>query len=103
MTSDGGTVTSTGSQLASLGFPEGEILVLHVRLRELFGNRSSLLGPHVDTYSDAARGLIALIREHLKPSAMLVPSFTYSFTKTGVFDRANTIGEVGRFGNSLGC
>ncbi|MGE4505028.1 MAG: AAC(3) family N-acetyltransferase [Desulfovibrionaceae bacterium] len=75
------------------GLPRGRALYLHVRLK---GVAASL----EQTYPRAARSLLAAFAA-FDPEAVLVPSFTYSYTSTRVFDVLSTPSEVGRFSEEI--
>ena len=79
--------------LAQTGLPRGRALMLHVRLRGLRG--ATGLG-----YAECARLVLEAV-DAFEPSAVLVPAFTYSFTKSGVFHRAHSRAETGRFSEEV--
>lgn len=88
-------------KLQGLELPQDRLVVVHVRLKDLV---------HPSELGDADQGidyaalsleLIAALDELYSPIGILVPAFTYSFTKTGIYDRANTPSEVGRFGEEI--
>jgi len=87
--------------LSPLAIPTGQILMLHVRLKGL--RESERLSPILGgcDYPTLAQLILEGIMRQFKPVAILVPAFTYGFTKTGVFDRTKTAGEVGRFGEEV--
>ncbi|MAZ43968.1 MAG: hypothetical protein CMF48_02145 [Legionellales bacterium] len=64
-------------------------IVVHVRLSGVLKD--------TDCYSKQASCLLDMLRTNFKPSSIIVPTFTYSFTKTGKFEVLNTPSEVGRF------
>ena len=75
------------------GLPKHEPMLVHVgirRLRDRWG---------VST-ADASELLLERLLER-EPSQLFVPSFTYSFTKTGRFSRATTPAEVGGFSEHI--
>lgn len=76
----------------NLGIPRDEILFLHVRLKDLRRD---------EPYGEASKILAEELVEAAWPKTILVPTFTYSFTKNGVYDRVNTGCEVGRFGEEV--
>jgi hypothetical protein len=53
------------------------------------------------TANDVHLAVEKFLDELYSPLGILVPAFTYSFTKTGIYDRANTPSEVGRFGEEI--
>lgn len=77
--------------IKSLELPQNEVLFLHVRLKGI----SDL------PYNESAKQILKYLEEFYKPKTILVPTFTYSFTKTGIYNRKNTCSEVGRFGEEV--
>ena len=75
--------------IQNLALAQNEILFIHIRLKGLSESFS---------YKEQARQIIGYLEEFYKPKTILIPTFTYSFTKTGIYDRVNTSSEVGRFG-----
>jgi len=63
-----------------INIPKGRIIVVHARL----SNLKELM--KVD-YTEAARAIIDSIYELYQPKTILVPTFTYSFTKSGIYHR----------------
>lgn len=93
---------SLAGLLGPLALPQGSILVLHVRLKGLLqassgSNQNSI---SID-YRKLSTDLMAVLNDLYQPQGILVPTFTYSFTKTGIYDRTSTPGEVGRFGEEI--
>lgn len=78
--------------IKSLKIPTNEIIFLHVRLKGLTTNIS---------YSEQSKQIIGFLQELYSPKTILIPTFTYSFTKTGIYDRVHTVSEVGRFGEEV--
>ncbi len=67
--------------------------MLHVRMR----------GLHADTglsYAECTRIVLAAVAD-FSPRAVLVPAFTYSFTRSGVFHRRFSRSEAGRFSEEV--
>jgi aminoglycoside 3-N-acetyltransferase len=88
-------------KLQGLKIPRHRLVIVHVRLKDLVDPAElGDTGQPVD-YKKLSLELIAALKELYSPLGILVPSFTYSFTKTGIYDRANTPGEVGRFGEEV--
>lgn len=69
--------------------PSGQPLLVHAGIRGLRDRWGLSTGA-------ASEVLVAKLIER-KPSHLFVPSFTYSFTKTGDFSRSNSLSEVGGF------
>lgn len=81
--------------LRHLALPQGTIVVLHVRLKGLMGIDNN---PCSIDYQKISTDLLSIINDLYQPRGILVPTFTYSFLKTGIYDRSSTYSEVGRFG-----
>jgi len=77
-----------------INIPKGRIIVVHARL----SNLKELM--KVD-YTEAARAIIDSIYELYQPKTILVPTFTYSFTKSGIYHRLFSKSEVGRFSEEV--
>ncbi|MDG5801027.1 AAC(3) family N-acetyltransferase [Marinilabiliaceae bacterium ANBcel2] len=73
----------------NLNLPLNRILFLHVKLKGIDDDIC---------YAERTKLIIKYIEELYKPKTILIPTFTYSFTKTGIFNRATSSCEVGRFG-----
>jgi aminoglycoside 3-N-acetyltransferase len=78
--------------IKTLSLPKNEILYLHVQLKGLSSKLS---------YSELTKRMIYFLEEFYCPKTILVPTFTYSFTKTGIYDLKNTPSEVGRFSEEV--
>lgn len=78
--------------LEGLTLPKGQILYVHARLRGVHGSDPSL------GYRGLYAELIASLADRFAPRAILVPTFTYDFTRSGAFDVRESPSEVGRFG-----
>jgi aminoglycoside N3'-acetyltransferase len=76
----------------SLELPSNEIIFLHVGLK---GITESL------DYKEISNQLIEEIYNLYSPKTILIPTYTYSFTRTGIFDRVKTPSETGRFGEEV--
>lgn len=75
--------------IQNLNIPKNEILFVHAKLK----------GLNIDIgYQEVAKQIIGYLEYYYKPKTILIPTFTYSYTKTGLYDRLNTPSEVGRFG-----
>jgi len=72
--------------LNGLEIPKGEILFLLVKIKHI---STKLL------YSDISKNIINLLNKYYAPKTILVPTFTYFFTKTGIFNKLNTPSGVG--------
>ena len=76
----------------SFNLPKNEILFLHVRLKGISNTMP---------YDLLSKKIIDLIDEVYTPKTILVPTFTYNYTKTGLYDRINSPAEVGRFSEEI--
>lgn len=75
----------------SIQLPQGKILFLHVKLREIAEKAGRT------DYLEIAREIVDGLRSTYSPRAILVPTFTYTFTKSGIYHHQNSCSEVGRF------
>jgi aminoglycoside 3-N-acetyltransferase len=78
--------------LGNINLPKNEILFLHVRLKGISDYMS---------YTDLSKQIIEVLNDLYTPKTILVPTFTYSFTKTGIYDIKNSASEVGRFSEEI--
>lgn len=78
--------------LERLNLPKNEILFLHVKLKGISDEIS---------YKKVSKQIIEILGNLYSPKTILVPTFTYSYTKTGVYNRVNSPSEVGRFGEEI--
>jgi aminoglycoside N3'-acetyltransferase len=88
-------------KLGALELPPRRILVIHVRLKDLVNPAEIACTDKAPDYTALSLDLITTLKELYSPLGILVPTFTYSFTKTGIYDRTNTPSEVGRFGEEI--
>ena len=68
-------------------------VILYVRLKNLFGDKKY--------YKFQTEDLLNMIREYLQPSEIYIPTFSYSFTKTKLYNVSSTPSEVGRFSEEI--
>lgn len=73
--------------------PKQSVVVLHIGLKGLYENSKG--------YEYDALTILDEIRTQLEPRAIYVPTFTYTFPKTKVFDVRNSLAEVGRFSEEI--
>lgn len=78
--------------LKDIDLPKNEILFLHVRLKGISDEVS---------YKLLSQEILKILTDLYQPKTILVPTFTYSFTKTGIYDRIDSPGEVGRFSEEI--
>ena len=79
--------------LSQFGIPDNQILFIHARLKGL--KKESVLDD-LD-YETLTKLLLDCFMDSFDPKAILVPTFTYSFTDSGVYHRNFSKSEVGRF------
>ena len=77
--------------IKSLNLPQNEILFLHVALKGL-GELP---------YNELSKQIVGYLEEFYKPKTILIPTYTYSFTQTPVFNRNLSASQVGRFGEEI--
>lgn len=80
------------AHLEQLNLPKNEILFLHIKLKGIADDIP---------YRELSNQIIQLLEELYSPKTILVPTFTYSFTKQGVFNRMSSPSEVGRFSEEI--
>ncbi len=78
--------------IKNLNLPQNCILYLHVRLKGIDSSH---------TYAKQTELIIKKLEDLYNPKTILIPTFTYSFAETGLYDRVNTPSEVGRFGEEV--
>ncbi len=79
---------------SSLQIPENRIIVIHARLKNIKNNLDL-------SYESSARLILEWFYNFYRPKTVLVPSFTYSFTRSGIFHRVFSRSEVGRFSEEI--
>lgn len=87
--------------LAGLNIPKNELILLHVRLKNLMPRDAQHSDLQTIDYSTLSRAIVDITDELYQPRGILVPTFTYSFTNTAIFDRRSTVSEAGRFGEEV--
>lgn len=80
------------SFLADLNLPKDEIIFVHVKLKGISYDTS---------YKQLSKQIIEILQDLYSPKTILVPTFTYSYTETGIFNRISSPSEVGRFGEEI--
>lgn len=80
----------------SVNIPKKRIIFLHCSLRNL----KLLLE---QSYKDISKAILISLISLFEPKTILVPAFTYSFTKTGLYHRIFSKSEVGRFSEEVRC
>ena len=83
--------------LNELDIPSGRILFLHVRLKGLKNHENIV----TTDYPALTSLLLDVFENLLSPTTILVPTFTYSFTDSGIFHRIFSQSEVGRFSEEV--
>ncbi|RQD74203.1 MAG: hypothetical protein D5R97_08165 [Candidatus Syntrophonatronum acetioxidans] len=82
------------SLFEDLNMPQQQIIFLHVSLRTL-KNRVDV------SYPVLTRAILEVLERLYTPKTILVPTFTYSFKKSGIFHRTFSRSEVGRFSEEV--
>lgn len=70
--------------------PKNEILYIHARLKNISDHFPEC------SYEELTKVTLNTITDVCQPKTILIPTYTYSFTKTGVYDVIKTPSEVGR-------
>lgn len=74
--------------LSELGFPRNSILFVHGGLKKLAKKTNK-------SYEEIVKEIISLLKKEYSPKAIIFPSFTESFKKTGVFSMNYSGAEAG--------
>ncbi len=82
-------IDSIKQNIRNLRIPHNKILFLHVKLK----NMKKVTGCSYDNCTE----LLLEALNYFHPVAILVPSFSYSFTKSGIYSRLFSKSEVGKF------
>jgi aminoglycoside 3-N-acetyltransferase len=79
--------------LANIEIPKNKIIVVHARIKTLKQefNLDDVL------YEQISKEIINFLINKFEPLTILVPSYTYTFTKSGVFHSMYSRSETGRF------
>lgn len=83
--------------LSDLDVPANRIVFPHVRLKGL-ANHEDI---RTEDYRSLTKLLLDVIEDEFVPQTVLVPTFTYSFTNSGVYHRTFSQSEVGRFSEEV--
>jgi len=85
------------SLLSGLDIPSNKILFPHVRLKGL-KQKNDILNLE---YEALTQLLLDSFTDVFQPKTILVPTFTYSFTNSGIYHRNFSKSEVGRFSEEV--
>lgn len=72
--------------------PKNKILIVHSSLKPIYDLYD---GKH--TYAEITDKILHLFYKYFNPKTILIPAYTYSYTKSGVFHNNFTKSESGRF------
>lgn len=75
-----------------LMLPNNRIIVIHARIKSIrqeFGSKYS--------YSEITESIINYLNKTFEPKTLLIPCYTYSYTKSGIYHKLFSKSEVGRF------
>ena len=72
--------------------PSGQHIFVHAKIKNFSKNFPS--------YRDASLKLLDFLLK-TKPKSIVIPTFTYSFTKTKLFSQKDSVSEVGRFSEEI--
>jgi aminoglycoside N3'-acetyltransferase len=76
-------------------------IVLHARLKSIISLLTEGDQEIKPTYSELAINLVEALLDETGCEGILIPSFTYSFTRSGVYDQRVTKSETGRLGEEI--
>jgi len=85
------------SILSEIDIPKNRILFIHARLKGL-KEKTKVLD---DSYEAVSKLLLDAFTKEFHPKTILVPTFTYSFTDSGIYHRVFSKSEVGRFSEEV--
>jgi aminoglycoside N3'-acetyltransferase len=88
-----GSEIHTSLQQIGKILPKNSSIVVHVGLKNLFHDNQN--------YKIQSSHLLDTIREELSPNEIFIPTFSYSFTDTKLFNARSTPAEVGRFSEEI--
>jgi aminoglycoside N3'-acetyltransferase len=74
--------------------PSGKILFLHVKLKAI----QAITGA---SYDQTALELVNCLKQLFNPQAVLIPTFTYTYTTSRIYHRLFSRSEVGRFSEEI--
>lgn len=80
--------------LKQLNIPQKRIIFLHVKLLDF---KKKVNAP----YELLSKSIITVFGDLFNPKTILVPTFTYTFTKSGIYHRIFSKSEVGRFSEEI--
>jgi len=83
--------------IGELDIPKGKLILLHVRLKgiknkEQYSNLS---------YEDLSKLVLDVFNDLFQPKSIIVPTYTYAFTNSGIYHRLFSKSEVGRFSEEV--
>jgi len=82
--------------LKHANLPENKIIILHAKLKDF----KEITGA---SYADLSKAILNTLDSLFSPVTILVPSFTYTFTKSGIYHKQFSKSEVGRFSEEVRC
>lgn len=88
------TFMNLSSIFEKVSIPSGTILLLHVGLKQIkhqFGG----------SYAEITKTLIEIVEQKYQPSAIVVPTFTWSFINSGIFSCEFSRSETGAFSENF--
>ena len=78
--------------IKEIDLPKNQILFLHVRLKGLADDVP---------YDTLSKKIMGLFEDLYSPKTILVPTFTYTYTKSGIYNKMESPSEVGRFSEEI--
>ena len=77
--------------------PYNSIILIHIKLKGITENLKLSTIDKESGYLELTFSIINTLKKMFKAKGILVPAFSYSFTKKGIFNLLETPSEVGRF------
>ena len=78
-----------------------DYLICHIRLKGIFELFSHDYIRVDNPYSLISKHLLDSLNSYYQPKGIIIPTFTYSFTNTAIFDFYHTSSETGRFSEEI--
>jgi aminoglycoside 3-N-acetyltransferase len=82
--------------IRNMEIPKNRILYLHIALRKIFNFYNGEI-----SYQDITENIIDSLQELYHPKTIMIPTYTYSFTKSKVYNILKSKSEVGRFSEEV--
>jgi aminoglycoside 3-N-acetyltransferase len=79
--------------LSNLKISENKIIIIHARIKTIKDNYDLA----DESYGEITKTIIDYLTKKFNPETIIIPAYTFSYTKTGVYHKLFSKSEVGRF------